>query len=259
MANPTSPRMDLASPSPGWDYSARYTEAIARIRAAEAAGGRGSSGVRLLVATKSWDAEAVRAVGAAGARLVGENRIQELVAKGPTLRSTGARVHFIGHLQRNKTRDAVEWADCIQSIDGIEIAERLSRLCVQADRSLEVMIQVNVSGEESKAGVAPDEALPLASAVAGLPALSVTGFMTVGLNSSDEASVRAGYARLRDIRDRALVLAERGDAPGLGHAWELSMGMSSDLEWAIAEGATIVRLGTAIMGERVRGADTLAS
>jgi uncharacterized pyridoxal phosphate-containing UPF0001 family protein len=115
---------------------------------------------------------------------------------------------------------------------------------------MDVMIQVNVSGEDSKHGIAPREAYPLAAAVAALPALTVVGFMTVGLNSSDEAAVRAGYARLRGIRDDAVVRAERGENTALADAWELSMGMSGDLEWAIAEGATIVRLGTAVMGER---------
>src|SRR5690606_25682605 len=97
-------------------------------------------------------------------------------------------------------------------------AERLSRLCVEAGRELDVMIQVNVSGEESKAGVSPDEALSFATQVQSLPALTVTGFMTIGLNSPDEQAVRAGYARLRDIRDQALILSERGELP-LREAW----------------------------------------
>ena len=111
------------------------------------------------------------------------------------------------------------------------------------------MVQVNVSGEESKAGVTAGEALDLASAVQALPGLTVTGFMTIGLNSREEAPVRAGYAELRSIRDQALILSERGERD-LASAWELSMGMSNDLEWAIAEGATMVRVGTAVMGPR---------
>jgi len=231
------------------DYGARLTEVRARIHAAEAACGRAGAGVRLLVATKFWGPDAVAEVARAGGTLVGESRMQELEQKGPSLRAEGARVHVIGQLQRNKAAIAVRWAECVQTVDSLVLAERLSRLALEAERDLDVMIQVNVSGEESKAGVEPSEALDLAAAVQGLPGLTVTGFMTIGLNSREEAPVREGYARLRDIRDQALILSERGSVP-LAGAWELSMGMSNDLEWAIAEGATMVRVGTAVMGPR---------
>jgi len=231
------------------DYGARLTEVRARIHAAEAACGRAGAGVRLLVATKFWGPDAVAEVVRAGGTLVGESRMQELEQKGPALREAGARVHVIGQLQRNKAAIAVRWAECVQTVDSLVLAERLSRLALEAERDLDVMIQVNVSGEESKAGVEPSEALDLAAAVQGLPGLTVTGFMTIGLNSREEAPVREGYARLRDIRDQALILSERGSVP-LAGAWELSMGMSNDLEWAIAEGATMVRVGTAVMGPR---------
>jgi hypothetical protein len=231
-------------------YAARLAEVTARVRAAEAANERAGAGVRVLVATKTQDVDILRALCAAGARLIGENRVQELVAKAPIARGAGARVHLIGPLQRNKARDAVAWADCVETVDSLALAERLSTLCRDDDRTLEVMIQVNVSGEASKSGVAPSEALDLASAVAALPRLEVRGFMTVGLNSRDEAAVRDGYAHLRHIRDAALVRAESGAIPGLAHAWELSMGMSFDFEWAIAEGATIIRVGTAVVGSR---------
>ncbi len=243
--------LELSPGAQGWDYATRLNEARARVDIAEAQSGRAGSGCRVMVATKSFDADAVRAVCTAGALLVGENRAQELAAKGPALRETKARVHVIGPLQRNKAREAVAWADCVQTVDTIELAERLSRLCVEAERKLNVMIQVNVTGEPQKHGVAPDAARQLAAAVAALPALTVTGFMTVGLDSPDQAAVRAGYATLREIRDRNLILAERGENPELATAWELSMGMSRDLEWAVAEGATMVRIGTAIMGERL--------
>jgi len=233
------------------DLAARLKGVKARIRAAESESGRFGAGVRLLVATKAADSDAACAAVRAGARLVGESRMQELDAKGAALRNAGAKIHVIGQLQRNKASVAVQWADCVQTVDSLRLAERLSRLCVEAERELEVMIQVNVSGEASKAGVDPEEALALAGAVQNLPALTVIGFMTIGLNSPDESPVRAGYARLRELRDEALIRSERGELP-LKDAWELSMGMSGDLEWAIAEGATIVRVGTAIMGRRPR-------
>ena len=240
---------NLATSAAGWDYAARLTEARARIHTAEFASGRAGAGVKLLVATKAWEADAAVAAVRAGATLVGESRMQELAAKGDALRTAGAGIHVIGQLQRNKAAIAVEFADCVQTVDSLALAERLSRLCVDAGRDLAVMIQVNVSGEQSKAGVAPREALALAGAAQALPSLTVTGFMTIGLNSRDEAAVRAGYATLASIRDEALIRAERGEVP-LQEAWELSMGMSHDLEWAVAEGATMVRVGTAVMGNR---------
>ena len=243
------PSRTLASTPPGWNYGEHLAAVTDRIRAAEARAGRAGSGVRLLMATKSWDADAAAAVVRAGARLVGESRMQELEAKGEALWEAGARIHVIGQLQRNKAAIAARWADCVQTVDSLALAQRLSHLVTEAGRELDVMIQVNVSGEASKAGVAPEEALALASAVQAFPGLTVTGWMTIGLNSREETAVRAGYRTLREIRDTALVRSERG-VLDLREAWELSMGMSNDLEWAIAEGATIVRVGTAVMGRR---------
>lgn len=248
--------MTLAPPPAGHDYLAALTAVRARVHVAEAAAGRAGSGTRILVATKTWDADAAAAVVAAGGLLLGESRMQELEVKGPAVRelagapqNRAAHIHVIGQLQRNKAATAVRWADCVQTVDSLALADRLSRLCVDAGRELDVMIQVNVSGEESKAGVDPGQALTLATAVQSLPALSVTGFMTIGLNSPVAHLVREGYARLTHLRDTALIQSERGSAP-LAQAWQLSMGMSNDLEWAIAEGATMVRVGTAVMGRR---------
>jgi pyridoxal phosphate enzyme (YggS family) len=242
--------MTTLNPAPSaWDPAANLADVKARVHVAEAMSGRAGSGVRVLVATKGWDAAAAAAAVAAGGTLVGESRMQELADKGEALRAAGAHVHVIGQLQRNKAAIAVEYAECVQTVDSLKLAERLSRLCVEAGRELDVMIQVNVSGEATKAGVAPGEALPLASAVQALPALTVTGFMTIGLNSREEGPVREGYRRLREIRDAALIQSERGATP-LREAWHLSMGMSRDLEWAIAEGSTMVRVGTAVMGSR---------
>ncbi|WP_084077704.1 YggS family pyridoxal phosphate-dependent enzyme [Demequina sp. NBRC 110057] len=241
--------MTLSTTPTGHDYAAALADVRARVHVAEAAAGRAGSGVQVLVATKAWDAAAAARAVAGGARLVGESKMQELADKGEALREAGAVVHVIGQLQRNKAAIAVEYAACVQTVDSLRLAERLSRLCLEAGRDLQVMIQVNVSGEESKAGVAPAEALDLAAAVQALPALEVVGFMTIGLNSPVEDEVRAGYRTLREIRDTALISSERG-AIDLSTAWHLSMGMSNDLEWAIAEGATMVRVGTAVMGSR---------
>lgn len=243
--------MELSPAPAGHDHAAALADVKARVHVAEASCGRAGSGVRVLVATKTWDADAAVAAVRAGAVLVGESRMQELEAKGAALTAAGARIHVIGQLQRNKAAVAVRWADCVQTVDSLALAQRLSRLCVEAGRELDVMVQVNVSGESTKAGIEPEDALDFAATVQALPALTVTGFMTIGLNSPVEAAVRAGYRRLREIRDQALILSERGGVD-LREAWELSMGMSGDLEWAIAEGATMVRVGTAIMGTRVQ-------
>ncbi|WP_426594841.1 YggS family pyridoxal phosphate-dependent enzyme [Cellulomonas sp. McL0617] len=220
----------------------RLTRLRARIAAAESAAGRPPGSVRLLLATKTQDAETVRAALVADAGqpvLVGENRVQELVAKGPLFRDLHVPTHLIGPLQSNKVTAALRWASCIESVASLGLAQRLA---ARAD-GLEVYVQVNVSGEPTKHGVAPAQAVDLAGAVAALDGLRLGGFMTVGANSPDADVVRGGYALLRSIRDEVV-------AAGVPGARELSMGMSGDLELAIAEGATIVRVGSAVFGAR---------
>lgn len=226
--------------------AAAVAAARRRVDAAAVAAGRDPHEVRILLATKTMPLAVVRAAVAAGARLLGENRVQELEAKAPGLADLAPELHVIGHLQSNKVAAALRWASCVQSVDSVALAEKLSRRCTADGRTLEVMVQVNVSGEETKSGVDPAGALVLAQRVASLPALSLTGFMTIGARSPDPAVVRAGFAELRRIRDEVLA----SGAPGTGHARELSMGMSGDLEDAVAEGATVVRLGTAVFGAR---------
>ena len=153
---------------------------------------------------------------------------------------------MIGHLQRNKVNQVLATATGVESVDSLALAEALSVRCARDGRVLDVLVQVNVSGEESKSGVRPDDAPALATAVATLDGLRLRGFMTIGANSPDETVVRAGFARLRAVRD---VVVGSG-SPGTADARELSMGMSGDLELAVAEGATIVRVGTAVFGPR---------
>jgi pyridoxal phosphate enzyme (YggS family) len=237
----------------------RLAAVRSRADAAARAAGRAPHEVRVLLATKTQDAATVLDAVSAAARtpgwgdgpvLVGENRVQELVAKAPALAdrvAAGAvEVHLIGHLQSNKVNPALATASCVETVDSLAIAAALATRCERAGRVLDVMVQVNVSGEETKAGVTPDEAAGLAREVAALPGLRLTGFMTIGARSADEALVRAGYARLRAIRDEVLA----SGAPGTGEARELSMGMTHDLEPAIAEGATLVRVGTGVFGPR---------
>ncbi len=242
--------MPTASPDLAALVSRNLAAVRTRIDAAARAAGRDPSDVRLLVATKTQPAEAVRAVVEAGVDLIGENRVQELVAKAPDLADLVAAgrvaVHMIGHLQRNKVNQVLASATGVESVDSLALAEALSARCARDGRALDVLVQVNVSGEESKSGTPPDDAPRLAADVAALAGLRLTGFMTIGANSPDETRVRAGFARLREVRD---VVVHAGIA-GTENARELSMGMSGDLELAIAEGATIVRVGTAVFGPR---------
>ncbi|WP_233404778.1 YggS family pyridoxal phosphate-dependent enzyme [Actinotalea solisilvae] len=219
-----------------------------RVADAARAAGRDPDEVRVLLATKTMPVDVVREAVLAGADLLGENKVQELVAKAPALADLAPSLHVIGRLQSNKVNLALRWAECVQSVDDLDLAERLSRRCEAVDRDLDVMVQVNVSGEATKAGVAPDAALELALAVAALPRLRLVGLMTIGAASRDVERVAAGFARLRGLRD-ALVAS---GAPGTAAARELSMGMSGDLETAVAEGSTLVRVGTAVFGDRPR-------
>lgn len=224
----------------------RLAELRARIAAAELAADRPAGSVRLLLATKTVPVDLIRTAIGAGVDLIGENRVQELVAKGPELAGLDVEVHLIGHLQGNKVNAALRWATCVESVDSREIARRLAARSAEAGRVLDVLVQVNVSGETTKYGVVPAAASDLAAEVATLPGLRLKGFMTIGLNSPDEGAVRAGYARLRELRDAVVAQAN----PATAEATELSMGMTRDLAQAIQEGATIIRPGTAVFGPR---------
>ncbi|WP_418647411.1 YggS family pyridoxal phosphate-dependent enzyme [Thauera butanivorans] len=226
----------------------------ARVAAAAKAAGRDPASVRLLAVSKTWPADAVREAAAAGQRAFGENYVQEGVAKVEALRGSMPKEgldgplewHFIGPLQSNKTRSVANAFDWVHSIDRLKIAERLSAQRDVHLPPLNVCIQVNVSGEDSKSGVAPDEAAALAKAVAALPRLRLRGLMCIPEPTDDAALLRSRFALLRalkaELADEGLVLDT------------LSMGMSHDVEPAVAEGATMVRVGTAIFGERTRPA-----
>lgn len=213
-----------------------------RVAAAAMAVGRRPDDIALLAVSKTCPPSSVAEAAAAGQRLFGENYVQEGVAKILALQCPDLEWHFIGPLQSNKTRMVAENFDWVHSVDRLKLAERLS---VQRDASLpalNVCIQVNVSGEASKSGVAPDTVMELALAVAALPRIRLRGLMCIPEPEGDEARLRARFAALRTLRDAL-------NAAGL-ELDTLSMGMSHDLELAIAEGATMVRVGTAIFGAR---------
>jgi len=230
------------------DIKRAITRVTGRIANACLAAGRSPSEVSLLIATKTQPISTIRgviealpAIVTSTPIIIGENRVQELVSKASQL--PNMEIHYIGPLQKNKINQLLSTPiTCIETIDSFELAEAINSRC---NYPINVMLEVNVSGEASKAGCSPDVAEELAVAISALPNLNLTGFMTIGLRpimensrivNSDE--IRSGYRKLREIRDSI--------NPTIG----LSMGMSTDLELAIAEGATIVRVGTAIFGPR---------
>jgi pyridoxal phosphate enzyme (YggS family) len=217
-----------------------------RIAAACESAGRDAKYVTLLAVSKTFGPERVREAHSAGQVAFGENYVQEALVKMGALADLRARLewHFIGPLQSNKTRPVAELFDWVHSVERFKIAQRLAEQRPAGLPPLNLCLQVNVSGEASKSGVPPDDLPALAAAVAALPPARVrlVGLMSIPEPTSDAAAQRAAHRRLRALRD---ALRERGlDLP------TLSMGMSADLEAAIAEGSTLVRVGTAIFGAR---------
>ena len=219
---------------------------IARVRAQMAAAchsaGRAPGSVQLLAVSKTWSADAVRTAHAAGQTDFGENYIQEAVDKITALRDLPLVWHCIGPIQSNKTRLVAEHFDWVHSIDRLKIAQRLSEQRPEHLPPLQVCIQVNVDGGETKSGVSPTDLPDLAQAVAALPRLQLRGLMTIPEPAESEAQMRAVHRQAKD-------LFEQLRAQGLPLD-TLSMGMSADMAPAIAEGSTMVRVGTAIFGKR---------
>jgi PLP dependent protein len=223
-----------------------------RARVAEAArrAGRSPGEVTIVGVAKRQPAARVAEAVAAGLDCVAESFAQEAREKIPALREELARrglsmprVHFVGRLQTNKARLVAPLCDCVESLDRAELAVELARRAEALGRRLAVTVQVNLSGEPRKGGVEPDALAALLGACDALPALELVGLMTVPEAAADPATLRGRFARLRELRDTAA----RAGRPGLR---ELSMGMSADFELAIEEGATWVRIGTALFGPR---------
>ncbi len=237
--------------------------------------GREEGSVTLLAATKTRDVSEIMAAIDAGVHMIGENRPQEVIAKIDGLRYAclqrgivlGASdmqtvmrldetddpealdrlpLHLIGQLQSNKIGKMLPDVNTIESVGSFELAEKIARRAAAREQTVGVLLEVNESGEPTKSGCAPDEAFELALRIAQLEGLELQGLMTVGAHVDDEREIRRGFAHLRDVRDR---VCDSG-AEGTATCVELSMGMSGDMTYAIDEGATIVRIGQAIFGER---------
>jgi pyridoxal phosphate enzyme (YggS family) len=211
----------------------------ARIAAAARAAQRDVNSVQLLAVSKTKPAQAVREAYAAGQRHFGENYLQEALGKQAELADLSLTWHFIGPIQSNKTRAIAEHFDWVHSVDRLKIAERLSEHRPATLAPLNICLQVNISGEASKAGCAPADLPALAKSVAALPRLRLCGLMAIPQPSADPAEQNAVFAQVRALNESLCM--------GLG---TLSMGMSEDLEAAVAQGATWVRIGTALFGAR---------
>jgi PLP dependent protein len=204
--------------------------------------GRKADEITIIAVTKTHPAEVVRQAVAAGLTEIGENRIQEAEIKLAELGSIG-RYHLIGHLQSNKAKKAVQLFDVIQSIDSLSIATEISKRAGEIGKTIESMIEINSSGEPQKYGVQPEDAIPLAEKVISLPNMILTGFMTVGPLTEDEDSIRDSFKMCHELFIKARETF--GSQIRI-----LSMGMSGDFEIGIEEGATMIRIGSLLFGER---------
>jgi pyridoxal phosphate enzyme (YggS family) len=218
-----------------------------RIKNACEKSGRNIDEVKLLLATKTVSADHIKIALENGQALIAENKVQELKEKYEGLKNTPHENHFIGHLQTNKIKDILKYGvTCVQSLDRLELAEKLHQRLLTENRTMNVLIQVNTSNEESKFGIDPSGAIELTRKISRYSTLKIRGLMTIGLFSAETEKVRSCFKILKKlqqdiIRENILNLEMK----------ELSMGMSGDLETAIEEGATIVRVGTAVFGPRI--------
>lgn len=227
------------------DFRANLAAIRARIDDAARAAGRDPGEVRLLPVSKTVESDRLRNAVAAGCDWFGENKVQEVKRKHGDLADTGVKWSVIGHLQTNKAKDVAAIADEFQALDSLRVAEALDRRLQATGRGIDVLVQVNTSGEESKFGLHPDDLGGFLTELTPFSSLRVCGLMTLAALSSDADRVRGCFTLLRELRDRA-----RDTDPGLIGPGELSMGMSGDFETAIEQGSTCVRVGQAIFGAR---------
>jgi hypothetical protein len=216
-----------------------------RIAAACRRSQRGPDGVKLLAISKTFPPESIREAYQAGLRDFGENRVQEAAAKRPALSGLSITWHLVGHLQTNKAKTARELFQWVHSVDSFRLAQKLDQVTASAGGRLPILLEVNLGGEESKAGVGESDVIQLAEQISGLATLEVRGLMVIPPFFADPEQVRPYFRQLRELAHKI----EARDIPNVSMR-ELSMGMSHDFEVAIEEGATIIRVGTAIFGAR---------
>lgn len=218
----------------------------AQIDTAATRAGRAARDVKLIAVSKNQPLQAITAAIAAGQRAFGENTTQEALSKIPHFAGQGLEWHFIGHLQSNKSKLIPGNFACLHSLDGLKLAQRLAQQAQERDVAIDGLLEVNITRDPAKHGVLPEQLTPLLDQLlkANLASLSLRGLMAIGPHPATETERRAAFATLRQLRDRC---AQQYALPGFT---ELSMGMSGDFVDAIAEGSTLVRIGSAIFGER---------
>ena len=226
-------------------FRARLADVRDRIARAAARAGRDPSSIRLLAVSKTFGADAVRAAAAEGQIDFGENKVQEAQLKRAATQDLPVVWHLIGHLQSNKARKAAAEFDVIHSIDSADLVRKLDAAAAEAGRHIRLLAQADLAGEATKHGAREDELLPIFEAAAGCTDVTMTGLMIIPPAVSSPEDARPWFRKLREVRDRLLA---QGVNPS--QLTELSMGMSHDYEIAVEEGATIVRVGTAIFGGR---------
>ncbi|MFD2131229.1 YggS family pyridoxal phosphate-dependent enzyme [Pseudogracilibacillus auburnensis] len=217
-----------------------------RIYAACQSAGRNPEEVKLLLATKTVAAEKINRAIDAGETLIGENKVQELQQKYSLIGNDKANWHFIGHLQTNKVKEVLKYVTCIHSVDRLKLGKKIHNYLSKENKKIDILVQINTSYEESKFGVSPEDALSLIEQLTELDTLRIKGLMTIGKLSADEREVRKCFRLLKSIQQQVIEQNYPGVEMGV-----LSMGMSGDLKVAIEEGATMIRVGTAIFGERM--------
>ena len=241
------PAFDIVEPV-HTDLRANLADVRKRISDAAARAGRDANEIKLVAVSKTHPVPVLNEAIDAGISVFGENKVQEAEGKISSIGREKAEWHLIGHLQSNKARRAVQLFDVIHSIDSMDLASRLERICVEEDRlKLPVLVQVDLAREETKSGVAEEDLEALVSYLRSCERLRLEGLMILPPYSDNPEGVRPFFKRLREMRDDIAAEKAFAQAPG-----QLSMGMSQDFEIAVEEGATIVRVGTAIFGERFR-------
>jgi pyridoxal phosphate enzyme (YggS family) len=218
-----------------------------RIAAACARCGRNPAEITLVAVSKTFSADLIAEACDAGVQDIGENYVQELLAKREALRTRPIRWHFVGHLQANKVKYLVPWVHLIHAVDSLGVARELEKRAAQAGTSVDILIEVNTTGEETKFGVKPEATVEVVKSLADFSHLRIAGLMTIGPFMPDPEASRPMFRRLRRLKDELAGLGQ----PNV-HMHHLSMGMTGDFEVAIEEGATLLRLGTAIFGQRTK-------
>lgn len=227
------------------EIKSRLHDVEAKLAKAAEKAGKKREDIKLLAVTKTHNVDEIKTGIEAGIEYIGENKVQEAADKLPLLKAAYKEFHFIGHLQTNKINKLLRLRPAlIHSIDNLHLVEQLNSKCAKMSINQEILLQVNTSGEESKFGVSPEDALELAAAIRECDNLILKGLMTIGRFTQDERALRESFSCLRELKELI-----KSNYPDLDLKW-LSMGMSNDFEIAIEEGANLVRLGTVIFGQR---------